>query len=122
MSRLARPRAFGAISSIELALTVIGQRSFAASIGLRFLLRGSSKASAVHRQSARLDHVAVGDDVEASGPSRGERPLERRRDIRRVLDQFALRAETLSGALVMDHPEFGRHAAAFAPHQLLPML
>src|ERR1039457_5015663 len=94
-----------AISSIQLALTVIGQRSFATSIGLRFFLRESSKAGAVHRKSARLDHVTVRDDVYGSGPSRSERPLEGRRDIRRVLDKLALGAETLGGAFVMRSEE-----------------
>ncbi len=78
------------LSSIQLALAVIGQRSFASGVGLGFFLRRPGKTGAVHRERARLDHVAVRDDVDASGPSRSQRPLERRRDIRRALDQFAL--------------------------------
>jgi hypothetical protein len=56
------------IPSIQLALAVVRQGGFAASIGLWFFLNGSRKAGAVHRESARFDHVAVCDDVDASGP------------------------------------------------------
>src|ERR1700730_9984527 len=105
--------------SIDFALTVIGQHRFVRlRLGLACALRRLAAAEgAVHRKCSWFDNVGICHDVDARGTSALERARERGSDPAGVIDELAVRAESLCRALVMNCAQLSPNRVARTPRE-----
>src|ERR1700730_9419509 len=110
--------------SIDFALTVIGQHRFVRlRLGLACALGSLAAAEgAVHRKCSWFDNVGIGHDVDARGTSALECTSERWSDPASLIDELAMGAQSLCGALVVNDPQLGSNRVAGTPRKYLAVL